>query len=138
MKPIYLLVGSPGVGKTWVTSQLETHYQVMPHDAYIGKNYTQAVYEAAPKTSKSILIETPFSVSQIVEPLTKAGLEVIPMFIIENEAVHRERYETRSGKDLPKGHLTRTKTYLERAIAGKHFYGTAKQVLERLTDYATD
>lgn len=127
----YLIVGSPGVGKTWVMSKLEDQYQVLHHDTYIGRNYVQAIYEAVSKASKPILIETPFSMSQIIDPLDKAGIEVIPVFIIETDEIHLERYKVR-GKEMPKGHLARTKTYLERAITGNHYYGTSEQVLKYL------
>ncbi len=131
MGKVYLLVGAPGSGKTWVANQLRSKFEVMDHDAYIDKNYVQALYEAA-SGNKPILAETPFSMSEIIDPLNRANIEVVPVFIIESEEVHTKRYNARSGKAIPKGHLTRTKTYLDRAIAGNHFYGTSEKVLKHL------
>lgn len=44
----------------------------------------------------------------------------------------RARYEAREGKPIPKGHLTRIQTYLDRADELGAFMGTSEQVLTHL------
>jgi hypothetical protein len=135
-KTIYMVVGSPGSGKTWVCDQLKDKFQLIHHDGYIHLkapgSYVKAILEEAPKATKPVLIEAPFSISQTKEPLEAAGYKVIPVFIVEEDSVHRKRYAERERKNIPQGHLTRTQTYLQRAKEGKHFFGTSEQVLKHL------
>ena len=117
-KEIFMVVGSPGSGKSWVNNQLKDSYDYIPHDDYIGtqnkgisKTYHQAITEKAQSSSKPILIESPFSISQIKDPLEKEGYIVTPIFIVEPDAVISDRYRAREGKEIPKGHLSRQQTY---------------------------
>lgn len=140
-KTLYLVVGVPGSGKTWVCSQLAEKFHLIHHDGYIYLKtpgaYVKAILEQAPTILRPILIEAPFSVSETVEPLEKAGYKITPFFIIEEEDVLRARYFARERKPIPPGHLTRTKTYFRRAWEGKHFYGTSDQVLAKLLELPT-
>ncbi len=131
-----MLVGAPGSGKTWVSKQLEKQYCLIANDTYIGEDYVAAIKAIAPVTPKKVLIETPFSMSQLMEPLEDAGYMVEPIIIAESAAVHTARYEKRTGKPIPKGHLTRTKTYLDRARSMGYFYGTSEEVLKYLQTIA--
>ena len=129
---IYLIVGAPGSGKTWVCSQLKDQFDYLPHDDFPNpKAYIAAIKRLASFSTKNILIETPFSVSQFMETLP-----VIPMFVIETPAITKSRYETREKKPIPQGHLTRINTYIDRAQELQAFSGTSEQVLERLKTLA--
>jgi hypothetical protein len=142
-RTLYLLVGAPGSGKTWVCSQLEDKFHVIHHDGFVHLkepgSYIREILKEAPAAEKPVIIEAPFSVSQTVEPLENRGYKVVPIFIIEDERTHSRRYIDREKKDGRwsdssmrhlVGHLTRTKTYLQRAVDGGHFHGTSGQVLE--------
>lgn len=138
MKTVYLLVGTPGSGKTWVANQLGEHFNVLKHDelAY-GNGQTRASYvektiEAARRSHKPVIIETPSSIRQIYEPLVKAGVRVEPIFILEHELTVRSRYMQREGKPIPQQHITRLETYRQRAKEMKAFSGTSSQVLDYL------
>lgn len=128
---IYLVVGAPGSGKSWVCEQLKGTFEYVPHDLY-PKTYIAEVLERVKTAPKPLLIETPFSVSKIVEPLNQAGYSVIPVFIIETPNVTAERYLKREGKPIPQGHLTRIETYKQRANELKAFQGTSNEVLSYL------
>lgn len=133
---IYLLVGVPGVGKTWVCEQIKHKFEYVHHDGFIYLKqpgaYLKAIMEKAPVATKPILIEAPFSISETKDPLEKAGYKVIPIFIIEDELVLKLRYQNREKKPIPVGHLTRMKTYMDRARDWGSFTGTSAQVLEHL------
>lgn len=130
MKNVIAVVGCPGSGKSWVCNQLKDKYHHLPHDNFIGLDYVKAILDA--ESPKELLIEMPFSISKIKEPLEKAGVKVITIFIIEPHKVLEERYAARDGKVIPKGHLTRQATYEQRANESKSFKGTSAEVLEHL------
>lgn len=133
---IYLVVGVPGSGKSWVCEQLKEKFTYVHHDGYIYLKrpgaYVQAILEIAPTATKPLLTEAPFSVRETLDPLVAAGYEVIPVYIIEDPDVVAERYANRESKAIPQGHLTRMNTYRMRAQESGAFQGTSSQVLEHL------
>lgn len=137
---IYLVIGVPGSGKSWVCEQLRHLFRYVRHDDYMyiarkddpGGGYLNAIRRAAVESDKPLLIETPFSVSKLLEPLEADGHDVTPVFIIEREAVIAQRYRARDGKDIPRGHLTRLVTYAARADEYGAFKGTSTEVLAHL------
>ena len=135
---IYLLVGAPGSGKTWVTGQLNDQYKVLKHDdlAYGNgqsrESYVQKAMKESAHSAKPIIIETPSSIRQIFEPLTKAGFKVEPVFILEHENVIRRRYFERENKPIPAQHISRLQTYRQRAKDMRAFSGTSTEVLNYL------
>jgi len=130
---IYLVIGTPGSGKSWVCGQLRHKFEYIPHDSHPKLiEYLALAKSFASNGDKPILIETPFSVSMILGPLDKAGYEVIPVFILEDEETTSNRYEVREGKEIPQGHLTRIQTYRERAHELQAFSGTSEEVLKYL------
>lgn len=137
---IYLVVGVPGSGKTWVCNQLEGAFHLIRHDQFIFVNqpgaYLKEVLKQAPIAIRPLLIEAPFSVSEIKDPLERAGHKVIPIFIIEDDKTLGDRYLKRENRIIPQGHLTRTKTYLNRAKELGAFFGTSNEVLNYLKGVA--
>lgn len=135
MKQAYMVVGCPGSGKSWVCDQLKDQFEYVHHDLYIGMHgdrYVHAIVEASKSAKKPLLIEAPFSISAIAEPLEKKGFKITKVFIQEKPDVIAERYRAREKKEIPRGHLTRQKTYAERAKVTKSFQGTSTQVYEYL------
>lgn len=136
-KPIYMVVGCPGSGKSWVCEQLKDKYNYIRHDDFIGKGkdaYLSAILEASKSSEKPILIETPFSISQLKDPLERAGLKINTNFIVENDSVIKERYMQREKAEIPPGHLTRQKTYKQRAVEYDGFAGKSDEVLKKLSE----
>lgn len=135
MQPIYILAGAPGSGKSWISRQLSHKFNYIPHDTFGLASFRQYAFyiaQQARNSDKPVLCDTPFSLSQIMGPLKSYGFEVHPIFVIESEEVTRERYEARDHKPIPKGHITRIGTYLERAIQLKAPYGTSDEMLKYL------
>jgi len=132
-QPIYMVVGVPASGKSWVCSQLADEFFYVAHDAFMDTNkYLEAIRIGMQMASKPLLIETPFSVSQILEPLQKRGYRVHPVFIIESDKTLETRYRTRENKPIPTQHLSRQRTYAERAQKLQAFSGTSGDVLRYL------
>ena len=132
MNKIYILVGSPGSGKTWVSQQLHTKYNVAEQDDFIGKDYVHHLLALAHAYRQPVLANTPFGLSKLMESLQNEGAEVEPVFIIESPLVLTQRYQQRENKPIPPGHITRQYTYLERARELRAFHGTAEEVLNYL------
>jgi hypothetical protein len=143
VQKIYLVVGCPGSGKSFVCDQLKDDYQWVPHDDYVdsnGRQYVPALVSAARAGGLPVLGEAPYSLSQLMKPLQEYGLVVEPVFIIEDPDVIRERYRARAiglghpeeKWEIPVGHLTRQITYEDRAEQMGAFQGTADEVLNYL------
>jgi broad-specificity NMP kinase len=147
MRRIYLVVGIPGSGKSWVCENLQCDpdcgWYYIAHDMYQNTEDYLRVTEAVVKVSEQrVVIETPFSISKIKDPLEAKGYQVVPVFIIEaSETVTKryiERFEKKSREDKAKalkamqGNLTRQETYKKRAQELKAFSGTSSEVLEYL------
>jgi predicted ATPase len=138
-KKVYLVIGCPGAGKSWVCDQLAGTYNYVHHDLRVdmtGPAYVKAICAAAEDSTKPLLAEAPFSVSQTKEPLEKLGFDVVPVVIQETQGVIEGRYLKRENKKIPPGHITRQSTYLDRAKQWKCFTGTSSQVLEHLRGLA--
>lgn len=139
VKTVYLVCGVPASGKSWVCQQLTDKFEYVHHDGFVGhinhpEAYVKAVAQAAVSAARPILAEAPFSISSIEQPLTRIGHQVIPFFIIEDEKILRDRYKGRGRHEehIIQGHLSRQKTFLERALTRGAFYGNSTQVLSRL------
>lgn len=139
MIEIFLVAGVPASGKSFVCEKLTHRFEYVHHDGFIylkqPGTYLSAVLQAAKTATKPLLIEAPFSVSGIKDPLEKAGFRVTPCFIVEKEPVLRKRYEERNRKEthIIQGHLSRQKTFKKRAIEMGAFYGTSTEVLDYLS-----
>lgn len=132
---IYMVIGCPGSGKTWVCEQLKNKFNWVQHDEYMeNNNYVRAIVHESESTTKPLLIEAPFSISQIKEPLEAKGFDITPVFIQEHPQIIKARYFERDKKEIPKGHLTRQETYASRAKEWNAFSGTSAQVLAHLSD----
>jgi gluconate kinase len=134
---VFLVIGVPGAGKSWVCEQLKDQFQYVHHDGFIGhikqpEVYANAVIDTARTTTRPLLCEAPFSISKIRDPLVQAGCDVVPVFIVENAEVVSQRYRIREGKPIPQGHLTRMQTYAARAKEWGSFVGTSAEVLRHL------
>lgn len=132
-----MVIGCPGSGKSWVTNQVKDDFNFVHHDLFIGmagETYVKEILKAADadKSNKPMLIEAPFSVNQIKEPLEAQGFKVIPVFIQELPLTIRTRYWQRENKEIPKGHITRQDTYAKRAKEWGSFTGTSQEVMEHL------
>jgi len=135
MKIIYLLIGCPATGKSWVCNQLTDLYNYIPHDNYLGKSeqyHLDTIEQSANASDKPTLIDTPLFISKFKVNLEAKGFKVIPVFINEDPFVIAQRYLQREHKPIPKGHLTRQRTFIQRAKEWGAFIGTSTEVLEYL------
>jgi len=136
MKHAYLVIGVPCSGKSWVCEQLKDRFCYVRHDDHIGGHYVDVIIRTATMVTKPLLIETPFSVSQIKDALEKKGFTITPVFILESPEVLNQRYRAREGTPIITGHLTRQETYRQRAVDWGAYRGTSEEVLRYLQSMA--
>ncbi len=133
MKPVYLLCGVPGSGKTWVAMKLEDRFNYFENDDFIGRgDYGAELIRASRKSEKPILATCPFAERELKERLESNGVTVIPVFITEDPHVVKKRYEARELRSIPPQHLTRAVSIKKRAVDWCAIRGTASQVLDEL------
>ena len=132
----YLVIGIPASGKTWVCTRLSDVYEYWPHDDWMfyDRQVSRYVEHILSKKNSpnTLLIETPFSITAIKAPLEAAGMEVIPVFIVEKPEVILTRYNARGKRDMPLGNLRRQETYEKIADEWRAFKGTSTEVLKHL------
>jgi tRNA A37 N6-isopentenylltransferase MiaA len=134
-KPVvYLICGVPGSGKTWVASQLAERFAYVPHDDHIGGDLAAELAARARDGDGPFVTECPFGERELREQLEAEGFKVRPYFIVEPTEVVQARYKKRTGKELPKGAVTRTKTINKRVAEWNVPSGTAAEVLAMLKD----
>lgn len=135
MQKVFLLVGVPGSGKTWVVDRIKDKFHIVQNDDYINEgsdSYIEAIKDAARESKQPVIAEAPFSMMRVLEPLQEEGIDTECVFIIEDPEVLAERYFKRSKNEIPKGHLTRMNTFAQRAKAMGAFSGNSTQVMEHL------
>lgn len=132
MKPIiYMVCGVPGSGKTWVCSQLLDKFEYIQHDKYT-KALPEVLKFTCKNSAKPIITDCPFGERKLKESIELLGMEVIPVFIVEDPDLVKSRYETRDKKPFPKSGYTRRSTIVERAKEWNAVYGTSEFILEYL------
>lgn len=128
-----MVCGVPGSGKTWVCNQLKHKYEYIAHDET--ETLVSDVLKAARKNpQKKILIDCPFGERLLLESLLKNGLNVRPVFIIEDPKVVYQRYSQREKKPPSQNILTRAESILNRANEWNAERGNSSQILEYLRD----
>lgn len=131
MRPVYLVCGVPGSGKTWVCSQLTDKFNYIPHDNH-PKDIQTIIKDAAMNGTKTVITECPFGERSFKEFLEAFNIVVIPLFIVEEPKVVQERYFKREGKELYKAGVTRATTIKDRAKEWNAVNGTSSEILEYL------
>lgn len=154
MKPVYLICGVSGCGKSWVCRQLSDKFNYVPHDRCWShpnarpaegldpkwgpkgsvSTHLHTLLVQAHKSEKPILTECPFAERQLKEELEKSGVTVVPIFVVEAPHVIAERYLAREGKPLPKAAFSRAFSISGRAREWGAFFGTATEVFQHLKD----
>ncbi len=157
MKPIYLIIGVSGCGKSWVSRQLTDKFTYVPHDRCWShptakpdsgddpkwqpgaiSTHLKEISDAVKKSTKPVITEVPFAERQLRADLEAQGIQVVPVFVIEDPDVVKKRYEAREKKPIPKPAYSRAKTIINRAKEWGAFYGTSDEVFKHLKDLNVD
>lgn len=135
MSPVYLLIGVPCSGKTWVADALQkaNSWLWVEHDAYHVEDYWKAVWYAAGAAGTPVIAEAPFRASVLKEQLEKKGVKVVECYITAPEALLEQRYEARKGLAYPKAFRTNLAKYNAR-YKDLTIRGTSSEVLQLLKE----
>lgn len=150
---VYLVIGVPGAGKTWLCRQLGELYNYVPHDqcwthpsARPGPDYpdwgppgsksthAEEITQAARSSMKPVVTEVPFGESRLRDELVNRGIKVVPVFVIEDVDTHKKRYAAREGIPLPKSAASRAASIRARAKEWRAFAGSSEEVLDHLRE----
>lgn len=134
MQEVFLVVGVPGSGKSWVCEQLTQRFEYVKHDEHINSGALVPMTITAALGDKPVLLDCPFGERLLRGSLEAAGLKVEPFFIVEPTEVVQARYMAQRGKELPKASVTRSVTIQNRAIEWGARHGTADEVLRMLSE----
>lgn len=151
MQPVYLVIGVPGAGKTWVCKQLGNKFTWIPHDRCwkhptkkpteednpewatgAVSTHLETILEASKSSLRPVITEVPFAERTLKEQIEAKGIQVIPYFVIEGPYVCKDRYQLREKKPYPKANFTRAITIKERADEWGAPQGTSAEVLSLL------
>jgi len=131
MKPkIYVLVGVPASGKSWVCSQLREQYHHLAHDEYARDAYVAALKSAA-QGNRPILAEAPFNAADLVAKLRMSAIPTEQILVTAPLNTITARYYERNGKDYPANFRTNHGRY-EADSSRFWFSGTSSQVVDKL------
>ena len=161
-KTLYLVCGVSGSGKSWASRQVAGKFHYIPHDrcwvhptkkswdpaavwaADLGdesrylpgakSNHLEVLVAASKVADRPLLTECPFAERELKEGLEKAGLRVVPVFVVEVPSVVAKRYQQREGKPCPQAALTRAASIRKRALEWRAFHGTSTEVFEYLKE----
>lgn len=131
MVRVYLVIGVPGAGKTWVCEQLVDRFSYVARDSDWDR-HLERLLKAAKSADRAVVSEVPFGESGLIEALKLAGIDVRCVYVVEPPLVLTERMRRR-GKRLPThGELKRARGHTEKAFNEHVFSGTSEEVLAHL------
>lgn len=130
---VYLVCGVSGSGKTWVCKQLQHKFTYVPHDEHF-KDHDSVAVGAAKAHDKPVITECPFGERLLRAKLEKAGVKVIPYFVVEHPDIVARRFLLREKKPIQKAAITRAVTIIERAKEWHAPMGTSEQILRALRE----
>lgn len=131
MSFVILLCGVPASGKSWVADQVKHKFNYLPHDLFQGNSLIERAVEES-KKSKPVLIDCPFNERDLRHRLESKGLNVRPVFIVEQPRTIRERYFKREGRVPLQNILTRADTIKSKVHEWRAQHGNSDQILSYL------
>lgn len=93
---LFILIGAPGIGKTWLCNRLSDDFYVVSSDRF--KNKLDDAVKEALKQDKPVLVDIPFKIKAFIERWRAIVPDAYVATLVEEEAVHRQRIESRGGK----------------------------------------
>lgn len=138
---VYIVVGVPASGKSWVCKQLKDDYKYVPHDGWGQRfekggdeyleDYADLIHATCKTSNKPVLGDCPFAERKLRDLLRARRIEPTFVFLKVDGKTLTNRYIERN-KPIPKGHFTRLNSIPGRAAEWRAFFGTSTEALEHL------
>jgi dephospho-CoA kinase len=93
---LIILIGPPGIGKTWVCNKLENKCFIASHDKF--KSKLDEEIQRALEEETTIVVDIPFKIKAFIERWKEKIPDTTVIALVEPEEVHRERIAMRGGK----------------------------------------
>lgn len=148
---LYLVCGVSGSGKSWACRQAGDAFLYVPHDRCwrhpfktpsegmdpkwepgAVSTHLEEIVKVSKITAKPLLTESPFGERLLRESVEKAGIQVIPLFVVEHPTVVTQRYFNREKKPIPASALSRASSIINRAKEWNAVHGTSEEILTHL------
>ncbi|MEM4726500.1 MAG: hypothetical protein QXG63_06125 [Nitrososphaerales archaeon] len=129
IQTVYLLIGAPGAGKSWVANQLKHKFKYVSYDENPKKDHLTLLREP---TDRPIIYDPTFKISTFIRRHSHE-FDIKLVAIRESEDVLKERILSRGGEWTPtiaKRNLDVQKRFAKYGASG--FIGTSQEVLNYL------
>lgn len=129
---IYVLVGVPASGKSYVCEKLKDKFVVCEHDKVPSRQLYTAAVSALAHGGKTVIAEAPFNAQELVSALIARRHTVHQVLVTASLPELEQRYLLRAGKSYPPNFRTNHYRYL----AAPHrflFSGTGDAVVAYLS-----
>jgi dephospho-CoA kinase len=93
---LFILIGAPGTGKTWLCDKLSNDFNIIYSDR-IRDGIDKAVSEAL-KGDKPVIVDIPFKIKAFIERWRSRVPESVVVALVEEEDVHKTRLAMRGGE----------------------------------------
>lgn len=93
---LIILIGPPGIGKTWLCEQLKDQCFIAAHDKF--RSSLDEEIEKALEGDIPIVVDIPFKIKAFIERWKAKVPNTIVFALVEPEEIHRERIAKRNGK----------------------------------------
>jgi hypothetical protein len=152
MSLVILVIGVAASGKSWVCRQLTDRFDYLAHDrCWEHPDFTPADLPDAPwgppgsvsrhlemlalaaqGGARPVISEVPFGESELMRRLRGVGVDVLPVFVVEEPKVIMTRYYQREKRSPPMEVLTRAGRLQAKAERLGAFFGTSDEILAHL------
>jgi hypothetical protein len=127
---VYAVMGPSGIGKSWMCRQLAGDFEYVGYDEVPHKDFLDILYARAKVSTKPLLVDLLISTGTFIRR-SKYLYDVVAVFVVEPEDVHRARLLSRGGEWTP-SIGRRRETLKRRADRYAAFRGTQAECLAYL------
>jgi hypothetical protein len=129
--PIYLLIGAPCSGKTWIIDQVKHFVRCVEHDLS-PDNLDDYIWRVQYVSYSGVVVaDIPFKGEEFAAQLSKLGLDVHKLYVLVRDGDLKQRYFKRTGK-LPHQYILNTNKSIMEHFQEGEFAGDSTRVLEYL------
>ena len=93
---LFILIGAPGVGKTWICNKLSKDFNIISSDRL--RNGIDAAVDQALLGEKPVLVDIPFRIKAFIERWRQKVPDAVVIALVEDRETHEQRLKSRGGE----------------------------------------